>query len=55
MIYAICRRGEFVTLVNGSAGSGKTTALAACREVLEASGTRVIGAALSANAAFKLS
>ena len=55
MIHAICRRGESVTLVNGSAGSGKTTALAACREVLEASGHRVIGAALSANAAFKLS
>ena len=54
MIHAICRRGELVTLVNGSAGSGKTTALAACREVLEASGHRVIGAALSANAAFKL-
>ena len=55
MIHAICRRGESVTLVNGSAGSGKTTALAACREVLEASGHRVVGAALSANAAFKLS
>ncbi len=55
MIHAICRRGEAVTLVNGSAGSGKTTALAACREVLDASGHRVIGAALSANAAFKLS
>jgi conjugative relaxase-like TrwC/TraI family protein len=54
MIHAICRRGEAVTLVNGSAGSGKTTALAACREVLEASGHQVVGAALSANAAFKL-
>jgi len=55
MIHAICRRGESVTLVDGSAGSGKTTALAACREVLEASGHHVVGAALSANAAFKLS
>ena len=55
MIHAICRRGEAVTLIEGSAGSGKTTALAACREVLEASGQQVIGAALSANAAFKLS
>jgi conjugative relaxase-like TrwC/TraI family protein len=55
MIHAVCRRGAAVTLIEGSAGSGKTTALAACREALEASGQQVIGAALSANAAFKLS
>ena len=55
MIHAVCRRGAAVTLIEGSAGSGKTTALAACREALEASGHQVVGAALSANAAFKLS
>lgn len=55
MIHAVCRRGEAVSLVEGSAGSGKTYALAACREALEAAGQRVTGAALSANAALKLS
>lgn len=54
MIHAICRRGEALTLIEGSAGSGKTYALAACREALEAAGHRVEGAALSAKAANKL-
>ncbi len=54
MIRAVCRRGEAVSLVEGSAGSGKTTALDVCREALEASGREVVGAALSAKAARKL-
>ena len=51
MVRAICRDGQAVTLVEGSAGSGKTYALAACRDALHRSGYQVVGAALSARAA----
>ena len=51
MVRAICRDGQAVTMVEGSAGSGKTFALAACRDAFHESGFQVVGAALSARAA----
>lgn len=51
MVRAVCRDGQTVTLVEGSAGSGKTYALAACRDAFQQGGYQVVGAALSARAA----
>ncbi len=51
LINAVCSSGDGVVTVEGVAGSGKTVALEACREALEADGRTVIGMALAGRAA----
>jgi conjugative relaxase-like TrwC/TraI family protein len=54
MVRALTTSGHGVELVNAQAGAGKTFALDAARAVWEASGYRVVGAALAAQAAKEL-
>jgi len=54
MVRRLCGSGAALEVVVGRAGTGKTYALSAAREAWEASGTPVIGAALSAAAAGEL-
>ncbi len=54
MVGELTGSGRGVEVVVGKAGTGKTFALDAARDVWESSGTRVIGCALSARAAKEL-
>ncbi|MHB1445496.1 MAG: AAA family ATPase [Acidimicrobiales bacterium] len=54
VVASLCRSGHGIQLVEGPAGSGKTTALRVARLAWEAEGYRVIGAAAAARAAFEL-
>jgi hypothetical protein len=54
MVRAICSSGDFVNLVVGVPGSGKTFALEAARASWRADGYRVVGVALAAEAASQL-
>ena len=54
MVRRLVLDGDGVAVVVGQAGTGKTYALAAAREAWEASGYRVIGAALARRAAIEL-
>ena len=54
MVRRLTLEGAGVAVVVGEAGTGKTFALAAAREAWEASGWRVIGAALAQRAAHEL-
>ena len=54
MVRRLVLDGDGVAVVVGQAGTGKTYALAAAREAWEASGHRVIGAALARRAAIEL-
>jgi len=54
MVRRVTGSGAGVEVVVGKAGTGKTYALDAAREVWEASGIRVTGAALAARAALEL-
>jgi conjugative relaxase-like TrwC/TraI family protein len=54
MVRQLCSSGSALEVVVGRAGTGKTYALSAAREAWEASGTTVVGAALSAAAAGEL-
>ena len=51
MVRRLARDGDGVAVVVGSAGAGKTFALAAAREAWELSGTPVVGAAIAWRAA----
>ena len=51
MVWALTTSGDGVQTVHAKAGAGKTFALAAVRQAWEAAGFRVLGAALSAQAA----
>ncbi len=53
-VYDITQRDGGIKAVSGMAGAGKTTMLAAARDVWEAQGYRVIGASLAAVAAKNL-
>lgn len=54
MIERLAGGRDAVVVVRGHAGTGKTVALDACREAWERSGYRVVGCALSAQAAAEL-
>ncbi|MFL5927820.1 MAG: MobF family relaxase, partial [Gaiellaceae bacterium] len=54
MVRRVTRDGDGVQLITGKAGTGKTFALDAAREAWEASGYRVIGAAVARRAAREL-
>jgi ATP-dependent exoDNAse (exonuclease V) alpha subunit len=54
MVRRLVLDGDGVAVVVGQAGTGKTYALAAAREAWEASGHRVIGAAVARRAAIEL-
>jgi ATP-dependent exoDNAse (exonuclease V) alpha subunit len=54
MVTAVCGSGRPIDVVVGRAGSGKTFTLDAVRDAYEASGHRVLGAALAARAAREL-
>ncbi|MCJ7437468.1 MAG: relaxase domain-containing protein [Acidimicrobiia bacterium] len=54
LVRYLASSGAGVDVVQGAAGSGKTYALAACREAWETSEHRVIGCALAARAAEQL-
>jgi conjugative relaxase-like TrwC/TraI family protein len=54
MVRRLTRDGGQVVAVVGKAGTGKTTALTAAREAWEASGLRVVGAAVARRAAREL-
>ena len=54
MVRRLALDGDGVAVVVGQAGTGKTFALAAAREAWEASGYRVVGAALARRAAREL-
>jgi conjugative relaxase-like TrwC/TraI family protein len=54
MIRTLCRSGSGVNVVEGVAGSGKTTALTAAHDAWTRSGYRVIGCSLAARAAVRL-
>jgi conjugative relaxase-like TrwC/TraI family protein len=54
MVAAICRSGAGVDMVEGAAGSGKTTALAAAADAWTTSGFAVHGCSLAARAAARL-
>jgi len=54
MVRSLTRSGDGVEVVRAAAGTGKTYALDVARQAWEASGYRVMGAALSARAACEL-
>lgn len=54
MVRRLTMSTEAVLVVRGHAGTGKTTALDACRQVWERSGRTVVGCALSGRAAAEL-
>jgi len=54
MVWSLTRSGDGVEVVRAAAGTGKTHSLDVAREAWEASGRRVVGAALSARAACEL-
>lgn len=54
MVTQLCSSGRRIDVVLGHAGTGKTFSLDAVRDAFEASGHRVIGAALAARAAREL-
>ena len=54
VVRALTSSGDGVQLVRAAAGTGKTYALDAAREVWEAAGLRVVGCAVSARAALEL-
>jgi hypothetical protein len=54
MVRSVCGSGAGVEIVEGIAGSGKTSALQAAHDAWAASGYRVIGASLAAKAAQRL-
>lgn len=51
IVDAVCRSTDGVVVIEGAAGAGKTYALDACREALQAAGHDVVGLALAARAA----
>lgn len=55
LVDAACRSGDGVTVIEGPAGTGKTAALAVCRDAFERSGYNVVGVSLAARAATELS
>ena len=54
VVREMCRSGRAVDVLVAAAGTGKTFSLDAAREAWQRSGYRVIGAALSASAAYEL-
>ncbi len=54
MVEVLATHGERISIVRGDAGTGKTFALGAYREVMERSGWRVLGAANTRRAAAEL-